>query len=159
LKYKEELHAGIGFFFTTNVKAVYRLGIRPFQGYRLTWPNRERIDIQHYVRLKERFEIETSDWKNTFGLRIRYMAEIVLKLQGDLIPSNKAWFLPIGMELFWNLVGTKQFNDNLNHYPGNRQKIIRCAQHRFFCWLSLHKNTVEESIKTNDIIYRLRVDH
>ena len=118
LKYKEELNAGIGFFYTSNYGGSNRLEIRPFQGFRIDWPDRTRLRIRHYVRLEERFDINTNNWKNTFGLRLRYLVELTFKLQGDLIKFNKGVYLPNSIELFWNLIGARQFNDHLRIYSG-----------------------------------------
>ena len=81
--HNSKLHGGVGFFFTNNLSESNRLEIRPFQGIKLTWPDRPKINIWHYVRLEERFDIETANWENTFGLRLRYQAEMVLFLKGD----------------------------------------------------------------------------
>jgi hypothetical protein len=51
LKLKKELIGGIGFFYTSNFNAPNRLEIRPFQGFRLDWPDRPRLRIRHFVRL------------------------------------------------------------------------------------------------------------
>ena len=107
LYYKEELHFGIRFFFTANKNFSNRIEIRPFQGYRLAWPNRPRIVLQHYVRLEERFDIETSNWINTFGLRVRYMAELMFKFKGDWLSFNDGLYLPISIEHRFSLCHAK----------------------------------------------------
>ena len=104
LYYKEELHFGIKFYFTANKNFPNRLEIRLFQGYKLYWPNRPRIVLQHYVRLEERFDIEFK-WINTFGLKVRYRAKLTLKFKGDWLSFNDGLYLPVSMEVFWNLKG------------------------------------------------------
>ena len=159
LYYKEELHFGIRFFFTTNKSFSNRLEIRPFQGYRLAWPNRPRIVLQHYVRLEERFDIETSNWINTFGLRVRYMAELTLKFKGDLISFNDGLYLPVSMELFWNLKGAQQFNDVVRITPGIGYKFSELWRAEFDLSYHYTRNTVEDNFATNDIVFRLRCFH
>ena len=157
--YKEELHFGIRFFFTANKSFSNRLEIRPFQGYRLAWPDRPRIVIRHYVRLEERFDIETTNWINTFGLRVRYMAELTLKFKGDLISFNDGLYLPVSLELFWNLIGTKQFNDVVRILPGIGYEISPDTKVSFNVGYFYTRNTVENNFATNDIVFRLRLFH
>ena len=156
---KEELHAGIGFFLTDNKNSANRLEIRPFQGYRLTWPNRPRIVLQHYIRLEERFDIEIPKWINTFGLRVRYRAELILKLKGDWLSFNDGLYLPVRMELFWNLKGSEQFNDVVRITPGIGYEFSPAWKAEFDLSYHYTRNTVEDNFATNDIVFRFRVFH
>ena len=156
LKYKEELLGGIHFYYTTNFDFSDRLEIRPFQGYRLSWPDRERIRLRHYVRLEERFDINTSNWENTFGLRFRYLAELTIKLQGDVIHDIKGVYLPVSVELFWNLIGTKQFNDNLRFTSGVGYGFSEKWRVEFNLAYHYARNTVLDEFNSSDIVYRFR---
>ena len=159
LYYKEELHFGIRFFFTANKSFPNRLEIRPFQGYKLYWPNRPRIVLQHYVRLEERFDIELPNWINTFGLRVRYMAELILKFKGDWLSFNEGLYLPISIELFWNLKEAQQFNDVVRITPGIGYEISPIWRAEFDLSYHYTRNTVEDNFATNDIVFRFRVYH
>ena len=152
-----EILAGVSFFFTFNVDTSNRFEIRPFQGYKLDWSDRERIRLRHYVHLEERFDINTQYWENTFGLRIRYLAELTIKLQGDLVEFRKGVYIPISVELFWNLIGTRQFNDNLRFSPGIGYMFSEKWKGEFHLAYHYTRNTVGEDFATNDIVYRLRV--
>ena len=157
LYYKEELHFGIKFYFTANKSFSNRLEIRPFQGYKLNWPNRPLIVLQHYVRLEERFDIETDNWINTFGLRLRYRAKLTLKFKGDWISFNKGLYLPVSMELFWNLKGVQQFNDVVRIAPGIGYEFSPTWKAEFDLSYHYTRNTVEDNFATNDIVFRIRV--
>lgn len=159
LFHTSELHGGIGFFFTNNLKDPNRLEIRPFQGIKLTWPNRPRIKIQHYVRLEERFDLETTNWDNTFGLRFRYQAEMVLFLKGDWLSFNNGFYLPVSLELFWNLIGTKQFNDAVRIIPGIGYEFSSKWKGELHIGYFYTRNTVEDVFGTNDLVLRIRVYH
>ena len=159
LNYKEELHFGIRFFFTANKSFPNRLEIRPFQGYRLAWPNRPRIVLHHYVRLEERFDIETTNWINTFGLRVRYMAELMLKFKGDWISFNEGLYLPVSLEFFWNLIGVQQFNDVVRITPGIGYEFSELWRAEFDLSYHYTRNTVEDNFATNDIVFRFRLFH
>jgi len=155
LKLKKELIGGIGFFYTSNFNAPNRLEIRPFQGFRLDWPDRPRIRIRHFVRLEERFEMNTDGWKNTFGLRLRYLAELTIKFRGDIIKYNKGIYIPVSAELFWNLIGTNQFNDHVRVSSGIGYTFSEKWKGEFHIAYHYTRNTVEEDFNTNDIVYRL----
>ena len=159
LYYNSELHGGIGFFFTHNLSESNRLEIRPFQGFKLMWPNRPRIRIQHYARLEERFEINTANWENTFGLRIRYQAEMIFFLKGDWLSFNKGFYIPVSLELFWNLIGTKQFNDAARIIPGIGREFTSKWKGELLIGYYYTRNTVEDVFGTNDLVLRIRVYH
>ena len=153
LYYAEEIHFGIKFFFTVNKGFSNRFEIRPFQGYKLSWPNRPLIILQHYVRLEERFDIETSDWINTFGLRLRYEAKLTLKFKGDWIPFNKRLFLPISMEVFGNLKGAQQFNDLVRISPGIGYEFSPTWKAELLFSYHYTRDTVEDDFDTNDFVF------
>lgn len=156
LKYREELHGGIGLFYTTNFNAANRLEIRPFQGYRFEWPDRTRVRFRHYIRLEERFDINTVTWINTFGLRFRYMAELTIKLQGDVFKRTKGVYIPVSMELYWNLIGTKQFNDKLRITPGIGYGFSKKWRGEFSIAYHYGRNTVRGEFESSEIVYRIR---
>ncbi len=123
------------------------------------WPNRPRIKIQHYVRLEERFDIEMSNWDNTFGLRFRYQAEMTLYLKGDWFSYNNGVYIPISLELFWNLIGTKQFNDAVRIIPGIGREFSSGWKGELLVGYFYTRNTIEDFFGTNDLVLRIRVYH
>ena len=157
LQYKEELHGGIGFFYTANRHLADKLEIRPFQAYSLTWPNRDRIAIKHYLKLEERFELNTSNWVNTFGLRLRYTASITLRFQGDLWQYGKGFYIPVSVELFWNIKETIQFNDVVRLTAGIGYEINPSWKTAFSVGYDYTRNTIGEGFHTNNILFRFRV--
>ena len=158
-EHNAELHGGIGFFFTNNISESNRLEIRPFQGYKLMWPNRPEIQIKHYVRLEERFDIQTNNWENTFGLRFRYQARMELHFKGDYIAFNNGVYLPAEIELFWNLIGARQFNDAARVNLGIGYEFSRAWKCEFNLAYHYTRNTLEDVFGTNDVVFRLRAFH
>lgn len=157
LYYKEELHFGIKFYFTANKSFSDRFEIRPFQGYNLSWPNRPRIVLEHYVRLEERFDIETANWENTLGLRFRYQAKMTLFLKGDWFSFNKGFYIPFSVELFWNLIGAKQFNDAARIIPGIGYEFLSKWKGELNIGYFYTRNTLEDVYSTNDFVLRVKV--
>lgn len=159
LKYKEQLVGGLGVFYTFNKYDHNRLELRPYQGYSISAPNRIRFVIKHYIRLEERFELDMHNWENTFGLRFRYIASVTFKFQGDLWEKGKGFYIPLSGEFFWNLIGTKQFNDKFRFTPGIGKTFSDNWKAAFFVGYNYTRNTIKENFHTNDIIFRFRVYH
>ena len=157
LKYNERLDGGLEIFYTVNKDNVNRLELTPFQAYSLSWPDRERLVIRHYLKLEERFELETDDWDNTFGLRLSYQASVTFKFHGEIWKYGKGFYIPFSAKFFWNMIGTKQFNDKVRITPGIGYQISPEWKVAFFLGYNYSRNSVEEDFYTNDIIYRLRV--
>ena len=159
MKYREVLSAGIAFYYTDNFYDDNRLEIRPFQGYLLDWPDWTHFRIRHYFRLEERFDLNTSDWVNTFGLRFRYLLDLTFKLQGDIVPDAKGIYIPINVEFFWNLIGTKQFNDVMRTNIGVGNAWSNRLRTELLFGYQKSRNTTAEDFSTNDVIYQLKIFH
>ena len=101
---------GIGGFYTANESAPDGLEIRPFQGITATWPRRRLIHIEHYVRLEERFEWETDEWRSDVSLRFRYRLQTRYSFSGPL--ENAQWQVLLHGEAFITLAGNAgQFDE------------------------------------------------
>lgn len=159
MQYKEQLHGGIGFFYTNNHGSVDRLEIRPFQAYSLTAPNRYRLQIKHFLKLEERFEMETDDWVNTFGLRLRYSATVTFRFHGELWSAGDGFFIPATAEFFWNLKGTKQFNDKIRVLAGIGRDITPDWKALFLFGYFYSKASSDDPFNSNEMLFRLRVYH
>jgi hypothetical protein len=156
-KYDEGLHGGIGFFYTWNLNRFNKLELRPFQGYSLSFPNTDRFVIRHYVRFEQRIEFETNDWTDTFGLRLRYLFALKFKFQGDYWEYGKGFYLPITAEFFWNLIGTRQFNDVVRANIGIGRQFSPTWNSVFLFGYHFTRDSIKEAFDTNDIVFRLRV--
>lgn len=154
--YRESLSAGIGFYYTNNTNEANRLEIRPYQGYLLDWPDWPRFRLRHYIRLEERFDLNTQNWSNTFGLRLRYLFDVTFKLQGDILPEAKGIYIPMSVEFFWNLIGVRQFNDVQRTNIGIGSTFSRKWRAEFRFGYQYARNTTTEDFQTNDIIYQFR---
>ncbi|MBB3696827.1 DUF2490 domain-containing protein [Flammeovirga yaeyamensis] len=157
LQYKESLFGGMSVFFTDNNEVANRLELRPYQGYALDWPNWPRLRLRHSLKFEERFELNTSNWKNDFGFRFRYLLELNLQLQGDVFQEAKGIYFPISAEFFWNLVGTKQFNDVVRTNVGIGSVLSKNWRGEIKVGYNYSRDTIVEDFKTNDIIYQARL--
>lgn len=156
MNFKEQLLGGVGIYYTVNQQQSNQLEIRPFQGYSLSAPNWKYFVLKHYLRLEERFELNTDDWENTFGIRLRYSATATLRFQGDFWSRGKGFYLPASAEFFWNMKQTKQFNDKVRLNLGLGKSFANNWKLAFLVGYNYSRQNVGESFHTNDIIYRLR---
>lgn len=154
--YRESLTAGLGIYFTDNNFETNRMEIRPYQGYLLDWPDWERFRLRHYFRLEERFDLNTKDWVNTFGMRFRYLVDLTFKLQGDIIPEAKGIYIPLSAEFFWNLIGVRQFNDVVRTNIGIGSNFPPKWRLEFRFGYQYARNTTTEDFETNDLIYQVK---
>lgn len=159
MRYKEKLIAGIGVFYTNNRNIPDQLEIRPFQGYSLSAPNRERLVVQHTLRLEERFELNTSNWSNEFGLRFRYRILLTIRFKGDFWKAGNGFYLPAGAEFFWNLIGTRQFNDRARVTFGLGRQFNNKWKGDFNVGYNYSRTGSSDAFDTGDILFRLRVYH
>ena len=154
----EEFHAGIGFFYTVNLDNPNRYEIRPYQGYRLRWPNFPRLNVQNYLRLEERFEHTGNEGDDEFGLRLRYLIQATLHCK-NCEDDNfaKAFYMPFSVEFFYNLNGSDQFNDLIRIGPGIGYKFPSGWRPEFDLSFHRTRGTVDEKFTTSDLVYRLRL--
>ncbi len=157
LKYSEELRGGVEFYYNQNTDGPDVLEITPFQGYALTWPNRERLDIRHYVELQERFQLETDNWHNKFGLKLSYEVSCTFKFQGDVWQYGKGFYMPVSLKFYWNLIDAVVFNNVFRITPGLGYQFNHEWKAAFLLGYNRTRNGVGDQFKTNDIIYRFRV--
>lgn len=150
-----ELHTGVRFFYTNNKNNDNILEIRLFQGYNLKIP-RQRHDFQTYFRLEERFDINASNSENTFGLRFRISATYSYKFPLHKVKIEKGSYVKGNIELFFNLIGTEQFNDVIRFNAGYGKQINRLWRAEFLLGLFVARQTVDDKFQTNDMVYRLR---
>ena len=80
LDHSEFLSGGLSIYHTNNFDSNNTIEIRPSQSFTLIWPNAKRLKIDHQVKLEERFEIDTEDRSDTFGLRLSYKFTMTFKM-------------------------------------------------------------------------------
>ncbi len=92
-------HGGIKFAYTFQEIFADTFEIRPWLGIKIIWPKIRRIDFQHFLRLEQRFQLNTGGDSWTLQTRLRY------KL-GTRVPINhpsiidKTFYVPLWVEFF-----------------------------------------------------------
>jgi len=157
LKYNERVYAGVDFYYVFFIDLPDVIEISPYQGYTLTWPNRERLDLKHNAELGQRFQWGVEDWDYSFGLKLSYEATIVFKFKGDLWAHGKGFFLSASAKFWWNLIAATVFNDVVRITPGIGYQINPYWNTAFYIGYNYTRNLSSEEFSTDNIIYRLRL--
>jgi hypothetical protein len=104
------LIAGIGSYYTINEIIADRWEIRPFQGVLARWPRIKKAYFEHYLRLEERFDINTANWNTDISLRLRYRMLIIYRF--GAFQASRFWRIRAGGEGFITLGGEEgQFRE------------------------------------------------
>jgi hypothetical protein len=156
-KLQQEVHFGLNFYYTFNEDKTNQIELRPFQGYKISWPNLERIKVSHTIRLDERFIFTIGEDDFTFDLVARYKIEAIFHRTKHLVDFADGFYFPISVEFFIKLYSNEQYNDAIRVTPGlgyssssERWKI------QFDLSYQYSKNEEESDFTKNTIIYRLR---
>ena len=152
----EQLHGGLSVFFTANFSNPEILEIRPYQGYRITIPDTEIFNFEHYVRFEERLEFQLGG-EATIGLRFRYRIKTHVDYLLGWTNIPKKLYLPFSVEFFGDIIGGQQFNDVIRITPGIGW--IFNAEWRGEFHMSYHRtrDAIDEGFSTNDVVFRVRV--
>ena len=150
-----QLHGGLGMFYTHNLEASDVLEIRPFQGLRVRIPNWDKFPLMHYVRLEERIEVGFNSKVSEFSIRARYRVGNDFYFPGKFF--MRGFYIPLYVELFFNLKRGAQFNDLLRLTPGLGYTPNEIWRFQFDLSYHRTRDTVEEGFQTNDIVFRFRV--
>ena len=152
-----ELHGGIGLFYSIDTDGVNTFELRPWQGFRVNWPNFKHIRFNHYFRLEERFNFPTDNWNLEFNLRIRY--RLALKADIYTFKDESNIFLPVSLEFFGNI------GQQLTEKFSNRTRLSIGAGYRMNeQWtFELHfvaqtsRTGEDDKFKTSDRLFQIRV--
>ena len=157
LYYDEQVSAGLKFYYVMNDSSQNVIEFDTYQGYKLKWPNRKRIIIQHKVELTERFQWGTQDLDYSFGLKLSYEGSLTWKFQGDVWKYGKGFYLACNFKFWWNLISTTVFNDVARVMPGIGYQINEKWKTAFYVGWNYTRNLSADKFSTNSIIYRFRV--
>ena len=157
LYYDEQVYGGLEFYYVMNDSSQNVIEFDTYQGYKLKWPNRKRIIIQHNVELTERFQWGTQDLDYSFGLKLSYEGTLTWKFQGDVWKYGKGFYMACSFKFWWNLISTTVFNDVARITPGIGYQINPKWKTAFFVGWNYTRNLSADKFSTNSIIYRFRV--
>lgn len=156
LKVQENYAYGVGLFYLNSETSDNSFEIRPYQGYRLSFNVSERFAFGQYLRLEERFVFSDGDG-NIFGIRLRSQFLGTINLEGLIFREGTGIYFPIGVELFFNIRKTSQFNDVLRISPSMGYQIN--PGFKIQAGIAYHyiKDEAGQFAKSNDLIFSFKV--
>ena len=159
-KSQQELHGGLSLFYISNEDTSNQIELRPFQGYRISWPHLDRLRFTHFLKLEERFIFTIGEDDFSFDLRARYKLEAIFHRTNHLIDFAEGLYVPISVEFFVNLFSTKNYNNAIRVTPGlgysSESKLWKI---QFDLSYQYTGNTDFSDYTKSTIIYRLRFNH
>ena len=149
---------GIGLFYTINSQTNNTFEFRPWQGFRLNWPNINRVRIVHYVRLEERFTNFLNGGESAFTLKFRYKLQTKIPLNNPSMTKG-TYYAKISAEIFADLaLVNKSTNNDRNRFElGGGYLIKRNLEIQLIYLLQRNKNNIEGGMIQNDNVVRISV--
>ena len=154
---QQEIHGGLSIYYTNNEDKPNQLELRPFEGYKISWPNIANLRFTHFLRLEERFIFTIGESDFDFELRGRYKLEAIFHRTKHLVDFANGLYFPISVELLIDLYSTELFNDAIRITPGlgySSESNLWKLQFDI-CYQYGDKDDLGSFTK-NTIIYRLR---
>ena len=150
-------HLGSAIYYTNNKYEPDNIEFRLMQGFKFFVPSLKMIPLQNYIRLEERFQkdFDGSNWNTSF--RFRYQLATVIEWKNHIFSFNKGLYIPLSVELFFNLKKADRFNDVIRISPGLGYKFNDEWRTEFYVSYHLSTNTTENDDSTNDFVFRLRI--
>jgi len=150
-------HLGTGLYYTKNVGAEDNFEFRLMQGLAFFLPSTKYLPLKHYIRLEERFQktFDDSNWNMAF--RIRYRLSTVIEWKKHLFAFNQGMYIPMSLEVFFNLSQADQFNDVVRVSPGLGYKFNNQWKAEFYVSYHYTLNTTSDDNSSNDLVFRLRI--
>ena len=154
-----ELHTGLGVFYTINVDEVNTFEVRPWQGFRLNWPNFKPIRFNHYFRLEERFNFPTDLWNLEFNLRVRYKFTINALIYTFANENKSSLYLPIYVEFFGNIGQqlTETFDNRRRLGIGIGYKMNSLWAFEFHFVSQFSHTGEDDKYQTSDRLFQLKI--
>jgi hypothetical protein len=149
--------AGIGNFYTLNKFIKNRWEIRPYQGVSFTL-RPLNMPVTSYIRLEERFDYNTTDWKSVNSMRLRYQLSLSCKW-GNVQP-DRFWQVFLTGEAFFPLAGTEgQFREQFRLSLGLVRKFDREVNMSFELTAQQQQLFFDPAENISVVYFRFRVYH
>lgn len=157
IKTQENYTYGAGMFYLNSDTGSNSFEIRPYQGYRVSFNVSSRFAFGQYIRLEERFVFSNGDDGNVFGVRLRYQILGTINLEGLIFEEGTGVYFPMGVEFFFNIRKTSQFNDVLRISPGIGYQINPGFKIQGGIAYHYTKDEAGEVAKSNDFIFQFNL--
>ncbi len=147
---------GLGLFYTINSEINSTFELRPWQGFRLNWPNFNRVRLVHYTRLEQRLATYLNSDESSFTLKFRYKLQTKIPINNTSMTEG-TYYIKISAEFFADLALIDQAtNSDRNRFElGAGYLLKRDQEIQVIFLLQRNKNNLEEGIIQNDNVIRL----
>jgi len=147
--------AGIGNFWTISDIITNRWEIRPYQGVGWVWP-RGRTNVDHLVRLEERFDFNTVTWNSVNSLRARY--RLRLRYLFGVARPDRFWRVFGSGEFFLKLAGEEGLQrEQFRLTLGLERSFSRLWRFRFEATWQKEEFFLVPDNSADDLFFRFRV--
>jgi hypothetical protein len=156
-EYKKQVlysfRAGLGLFYTINSEINNTFEIRPWQGFRLNWPNINRVRLVHYTRLEQRFFDFLNSNENAFTFKFRYKLQTKIPINNVSLAEG-TYYVKLSAELFADLaIVDKATNSDRNRFElGVGYLLKRNQEIQVIYLLQRNKNSIEDIIQNDNVL-------
>lgn len=147
---------GIGLFYQTTNSSIYTLEIRPWQGFKLNWPNYKRLKVYNYARLEQRIVDQLDEDGFSFSMKLRYKIGANIPLNNPTI-SVGTFYIPINFEVFANLalINQELTSDRNRTTIGIGYRYTKNTRIKMVYTFQAKKNNVDNIDRQKDHIIHL----
>lgn len=157
LEYRPQLlysyRGGLGLFYQTTNSTIYTLEIRPWQGFKLNWPNYKRFKVYNYARLEQRIVDQLDESGFSFSMKLRYKIGADIPLNNPTI-SPGTFYIPINFEVFANLalINQELNSDRNRSSAGIGYRLSQATRVKLTYVFQASKNNVDNIDRQKDHI-------
>lgn len=150
-------HLGSGIYYTNNYDFADNFEFRLSEGVAFFLPSHKTIPLKNLIRFEQRFQktFDGSNWNTS--LRFRYKISTVIEWKKHLFSFNKGMYIPLSVEVFFNLKEADRFNDVIRITPGIGYKFNDEWKAEFLVSYHYANNTSATEDSSNDFVFRLRL--
>lgn len=150
-------HLGSGIYYTNNYDFADNFEFRLSEGVAFFLPSLKTIPLKNLIRFEQRFQktFDGSNWNTS--LRFRYKISTVIEWKKRLFAFNKGMYIPMSLEVFFDLTEADQFNDVIRISPGLGYKLNDKWKAEFYISYHYTLKTTADDNSSNDFVFRLRL--
>lgn len=147
---------GIGLFYQSTNRTIQTFEIRPWQGFKLNWPNYKRFKIYNYMRLEQRFVDQLDEDGYSFSMKLRYKIGVNIPINNPTITVG-TFYIPINFEVFANLalINQELTSDRNRSAIGLGYRYNKSTRLKFTFTYQAKQNNIDQINNQKDYIFHL----
>jgi hypothetical protein len=151
-------HGGVKFSYTFQDIVANNFEIRPWLGIKIIFPKIRRFTFRHFLRVEQRFELNTGKDEWTSQTRLRYKLGLRVPINHPTL-IDKTFYVPLSIELFDNAAGdlTERFASRGRFTAGLGYRFDKKWRLEFEYTLQGSRDTRLEGFKGSDNLFHLKL--